>query len=83
MLVLARSCAVQTNQNAAADERDPRRHVRNVEDRFQELIDHLREDVQKIDEPHAKALFETSAEVLGGLKKAFHDYDSGNEPAWR
>lgn len=73
---------MQTKQNAAADERDPRRHVRNVEGRFQELIDHLREDVQKIDEPRARA-FETSAEVLGGLKKAFHDYESKNEPAWR
>jgi hypothetical protein len=48
-----------------------------------ELIDHLSEDVQKIDEPRAKALFETSAEVLGGLKKAFHDYESKSEPAWR
>lgn len=48
-----------------------------VENRFQELIDHLRE------EPRAKALFETSAEVLGGLEKAFHDYESKNEPAWR
>ena len=74
---------MQSKQNAAADERDPHRHVRNVEGRFQELIDHLREDVQKIDEPRAKALFETSAEVLGGLKKAFQDYDSKNEPAWR
>lgn len=74
---------MQTKPNAALDERDPRHHVRNVENRFQELIDHLREDVEKIDEPRAEALFETSAEVLGGLKKAFHDYDSKNEPAWR
>ena len=74
---------MQNKQNAAADERNPRHHVHKIEGRFQELIDHLREDVQKIDEPRAKALFETSAEVLGGLKKAFHDYDSKNEPAWR
>jgi hypothetical protein len=74
---------MQPKQNAAADERDPRHHVRKIEGRFQELIDHLRQDVQKIDDPRAKALFETSAEVLGGLKKAFHDYDSRNEPAWR
>jgi hypothetical protein len=74
---------MQPKQNAAADERDPRHHVHKIEGRFQELIDHLREDVRKIDEPRAKALFETSAEVLGGLKKAFHDYDSKNEPAWR
>jgi hypothetical protein len=65
------------------EQRDPHHHVRHVEDRFQELIDHLREDVEKIDEPRAKALFETSAEVLGGLKKAFEDYDKQDEPAWR
>ena len=28
-------------------------------------------------------MFETSAEVLGGLVKAFHDYEQKNEAAWR
>lgn len=44
---------------------------------------HLREDITKVDEPQLKAMFETSAEVLGGLSKAFEDYDRKNEPAWR
>ncbi len=26
---------------------------------------------------------ETEAEVLGGLKKAFGDYEKKNEPAWK
>jgi len=26
---------------------------------------------------------ETAAEVLGGLKKAFGDYEKKNEPAWK
>jgi hypothetical protein len=47
------------------------------------LIDHLREDVTKVNDPAAKALFETSAEVLIGLEKAFSDYESKTEPAWR
>ena len=34
-------------------------------------MDHLRQDVEKVDEPQLKAMFETSAEVLGGLIKAF------------
>jgi hypothetical protein len=50
---------------------------------LQELIDHLRSDIEKIDEPRCKAMFETSAEVLGGLKKAFEDYETKKEPAWR
>ncbi len=35
-----------------------------------DLIKHLREDVGKVKEPKAQALFETSAEVLGGLQMA-------------
>lgn len=50
---------------------------------MKKLIDHLRQDVLKVTEPKAQALFETSAEVLGGLVKAFEDYEKKNEPAWR
>jgi hypothetical protein len=64
-------------------ERDPHHHTRHMQQRLQELIDHLRSDISKVDEPRAKAMFETSAEVLSGLKKAFSDYDRGSENAWR
>jgi hypothetical protein len=65
------------------NEHDPRHHTRKLQQRLQETIDHLRQDVDKIEEPQAKAMFETSAEVLGGLVKAFHDYETKNESAWR
>ena len=48
-----------------------------------QLIAHLREDVGKVMEPKAQALFETSAEVLTGLVKAFDDYEKKSEEAWR
>jgi hypothetical protein len=51
--------------------------------RLQETIDHLRADIDKVDEPQLKAMFETSAEVLAGLTKAFSDYERKNESAWR
>lgn len=51
--------------------------------RLQEIVTNLREDVQKVDEPQLKAMFETSAEVLGRLIKAFRDYEKKNEAAWR
>ena len=51
--------------------------------RLQETVSHLREDIQKVDEPQFKAVFETSAEVLNGLIKAFSDYEKKNEAAWR
>jgi hypothetical protein len=64
-------------------ESDPRRHTRQVKDRLDELIAHLREDVGQVSDPRAEALFETAAEVLGGLGKAFSDFEQRNEPAWR
>jgi hypothetical protein len=68
---------------SATAERDPRHHTQRMQKRLQEIKDHLREDIEKVDEPQLKAMFETSAEVLGGLIKAFHDYEVKNESAWR
>jgi cytoplasmic iron level regulating protein YaaA (DUF328/UPF0246 family) len=67
----------------AKDERDPIHHTQKMQKRLIETMQHLREDIQKVDEPQLKAMFETSAEVLGGLVKAFRDYEQKNEPAWR
>jgi uncharacterized membrane-anchored protein YhcB (DUF1043 family) len=67
----------------ATAERDPRHHTQKMQKRLQEIKDHLRQDIEKVDEPQLKAMFETSAEVLGGLIKAFHDYEKKNESAWR
>ncbi|OHV77197.1 hypothetical protein [Rhizobium sp. LCM 4573] len=64
-------------------DRDPRHHTQKMQTRLQETMDHLREDIEKVDEPQLKAMFETAAEVLGGLKKAFGDYEKKNEAAWR
>ena len=64
-------------------DKDPRHHTQKMKQRLQETIDHLRADVCKVDEPQLKAMFETSAEVLTGLAKAFSDYERKNETAWR
>ena len=66
-----------------ASEADPRHHTRKMRSRLQEMIDHLRADIDKVEEPKLKVMFETSAEVLGGLSKAFSDYEQKNESAWR
>jgi hypothetical protein len=42
-----------------------------------------REDIEQVDEPQLTAMFETSAEVLSRLTKAFSDYERKNESAWR
>ncbi|MBB2892594.1 hypothetical protein [Flexivirga oryzae] len=62
---------------------NPLRHTAKIQVRLTELADHLRGDITKIDEPRAQALFETTAEVLLGLRNAFADYEKGEEPAWQ
>jgi rubrerythrin len=67
----------------AGQDGDPRHHTQKMAKTLQDTITHLREDVKKVDEPQLKAMFETAAEVLGGLVKAFKDYEQKNEAAWR
>ncbi len=62
---------------------DPRDHVRNIQGMLDQLITHLRQDVSKVDDPRAEALFETTAEVLQGLKNAFQHFGDQSEAAWR
>lgn len=64
-------------------ESDPRRHTIRIRQMLADVIDHVREDVGKIDDPRGQALFETTAEVLGGLITAYEHYESRSEEAWR
>jgi len=68
---------------ASEADRDPKHHIQKMQARLKEIMDHLREDIVKVDEPQLRAMFETAAEVLGGLRKAFSDYEQKNESAWR
>ncbi len=64
-------------------DRDPRVHTQKMQKALKEIQSHLREDVGKVKEPKLQAMFETSAEVLGGLMKALQDYEKKNEAAWK
>ena len=68
---------------ASASDKNPQHHTQNMKKRLSEIQAHLREDIGKVDEPQLKAMFETSTDVLGGLIKAFGDYEKKNEAAWR
>lgn len=68
---------------ASSSEKDPRHHTQKMKKRLEDTVAHLRQDIGKIDEPQLAAMVETSAEVLGGLIKAFDDYEKKNEAAWR
>jgi hypothetical protein len=47
------------------------------------LRDQLRDVGAQADDPRGAALFETAAEVLSGLERAFEHYSTRSEPAWR
>ena len=55
----------------------------NVSKELDALIQSVRSEIANLSEPKAQALFETTAEVLLGLKKAYTDYKGGSEDAWR
>ena len=65
------------------EESDPRHHTAKLKQMLTDIINHAREDVDKIRDPKAAALFETTAEVLIGLRKAYEDYEQKNEQAWK
>ena len=67
----------------SSSDRNPQHHTQKMKKRLEEIVTHLRQDIGKVDEPQLAAMFETSAEVLGGLIKAFGDYEKKNEAAWR
>lgn len=61
---------------------DPMYHASNIQRMLRDVQDHARADLQRVSDPKARALFETTAEVLGGLMKAYEDYQH-KAPAWR
>jgi len=64
-------------------ESDPRHHTMKIKRMLDDVIRHVREDVGKVDDPKAQALFETTAEVLTGLVTAYEHAEQKAEPAWR
>ena len=58
-------------------------HVTKIREEIMAVVDHARRDINQVDDPAACALFETTAEVLTGLAKAYEDFNKGEEPAWR
>ncbi len=63
--------------------KDLRQQISRHIEQMQELQNKLRQDIHQMQEPRAQALYETTAEVLGGLVKAFSDFQKKNEEAWK
>ena len=69
--------------NTTSVENDPRHHAAHIKQMLNDLVHNVREDVAKVSEPKAQALFESTAEVLSGLATAYDHYETKAEPAWR
>ena len=65
------------------DETDPRHHTLTLKQMRNDAAAHSREDVSKVTDPKAQALFETASEVMRGLVTALEHFEQGSEPAWR
>ena len=57
-------------------EDNPRYHVVKVRGMLNAVMRHCREDIEKVAEPKAQVLFETTAEVLNGLINAYTRYET-------
>jgi len=57
--------------------------LRQIQQSLDQLISQVRQSIGAAQEPKAQALFETTAEVLIGLRKAYEDYTKGGEKAWQ
>ena len=53
-----------------------RYHVVKVRGMLNAVMRHCREDIDKVAEPKAQAMFETTAELLDGLINAYRRYEA-------
>jgi hypothetical protein len=57
------------NTNAYPED-DPRHHALNLMKAFNDLAEHVREDLEVVHDPRGRVLLETTAEVLVALARA-------------
>jgi hypothetical protein len=53
-----------------------------IRTRLADLVRSVRHDAERVSDPKAQALFETTAEVLDGLIRAYDHAEQKSEPAW-
>lgn len=78
-----RKSDIGSSQAESFGGKDPRLHVEKIKYLLNDVARHAREDVRKVSDPRAQALFETTAEGVEGLAKAFDDYEEKREEAWK
>jgi|GEM_PF-858455 len=74
---------MKPHPNTEFPESHPCHHTAAVKSMLAEMIEHVKEDTGKFEEPRAQALFETSADVLMGLYTAFDRYEQAERKVMR
>lgn len=65
------------------EQKTPQQHAAHIASLLQQARQECRADIKRVSDPKAQALFETTAEAVGGLCKALSDYQKGSEGVWR
>lgn len=68
--------------DTAQPQQNPTSPAARARQRLQELIRQLLADAPQVTEPRTQAVFELSADVLGGLLKQFSRLDNGHDHAF-
>ncbi len=69
--------------NTTQQEKNLHLHASNIRNMLQDVQTHAREDVARVTDERARALFEVTAEVLQGLMNAYDDFNNKSEEAWK
>ena len=64
-------------------ENDPRHHTAKIKQMLRDVAAHAREDVTKVSDPKAQALFETTAEVCSAWKRPIRILKTGTNGGGR
>lgn len=70
-------------QAGQATPSDVRAQADLIKDMLATAARQAREDGRMVQDQQARALFETTAETLDGLIKAYDDFATRSEPAWQ
>ncbi len=62
---------------------DPRYRAERLKGMLRDCMQRAQQETTQVDDVQARALFEVTAEVLGGLVQSYEHYEAGTEPAWR
>jgi hypothetical protein len=62
---------------------DTQHHSEHMQQVLSEVANHAREDIEKVEDPHFKALLETTAEVVLALRTTFQHFSEKTENAWK